>query len=154
MIYQRKLITGLAAVFFCAGCGTDHMQNDDVRALGASIDSARLEVSRHQDAITSATTLTEIPPEVDRHDHNIGDIMDAMDVRMGGMMSQCSGAGMSAMHDRMDAIASEMQSDRNAMLDAATLVDARNECTAHTGRMDGMLDEMQQSLLTVGCMSR
>lgn len=154
MICRGRLFTALTALFFCAACGADHMQDGDVGALGANIDSARFEVSRHQDAVTSASMLTDIPLEVDRHDHNMGDIMGAMDMRMGGMMSHCSGAGMSVMHDRMSAMASEMQEHHDAMLGAETLTEARNVCTTHTGRMDGMLDEMQQSLMTVGCMGR
>lgn len=147
------LFTALTALS-SAACGADHMQDGDVTALGASIDSARLEVSRHQDAVTRAGRLTEIPPEADRHDHNMGDIMGAMDMRMGGMMSHCSGSGMNAMHDRMGTINSEMQEHRDALLGAITLGEARNVSTAHSDRMEGALDEMQQSLVTVGCMGR
>lgn len=151
MTHTRRLLTITVATLLSVACGADHMQNDDVRALGGSIDSARLEVVRHQDAVTNADTLTALPAEIDRHDHNMGDIMDTMDTRMGGMMSHCSGPGMGTMHDRMDGIASEMRSHREAMTGAATLADAQSECTLHTHRMNGMLDAMNQSLSTVGC---
>lgn len=127
------------------------MSTDDVNALAESIHSARVEVTRHQNAITAAPALTDVPPEVDRHDRDIGDITDMMDTRMSGMMSHCSGSGMGMMHDRIGTIGSEMHSDRDAMLDAETLAEAREECTAHTHRMNGMLDDMQGSLGSMGC---
>jgi hypothetical protein len=74
-----------------------------------------------------------------------------MGTRMGVMMSHCSGSGMGMMHERMGGIDSEMRSYRGAMTDAPTLANAREVCTAHTGHVTGMLDDMQRYLGTVGC---
>lgn len=149
----RKPSMTFAAISLLAGCGgMDHMGGDDVNALGQNIQSARLEVARHQNAITAASSLTDVPSETDRHDRAMSDITYMMDNTMGAMMSHCSGPGMGTMHDRIGNMGSEMQSDREAMLNAGTLPEAREECTAHTHRMNGMLDEMQQSLGNMGCM--
>lgn len=136
-----------------AACSGDHMQ-DDAGALAENIRSARLEVARHQDAVGVTSALAEVPAEVDRHDRNMDDIMDTMGTRMSGMMSHCSGSGMGMMHDRMSGIGSEMRSYRGAITDVPTLIDARELCTAHTLQVNGMLDDMQRSLGTVGCMGR
>lgn len=151
MMRETRLIAALTSVFLCTACGVDHMQDADVNALGSNINSARSEVSRHQDAIMGAGSLTEMPLEVDRHEHNIGDIMILMGTNMDGMMSHCSGAGMTTMHHRIDDVDAEMLSYRGVMLGTATLTDARNECATHTQRMDGMLNDMQLSLMAVGC---
>jgi len=127
------------------------MQGGDVSALDEDIGAARLEVTRHQDAITGMATLAQLPPEIDRHEHDMGNLMGAMGTRMGGMTSHCSGSGMTAMHDGVGAITSEMRSYRDTLTAAPTLADARKECSAHARRVDGMLDEMEQSLATVGC---
>jgi hypothetical protein len=129
------------------------MMDGDVGALDSSIQSARLEVTRDQDAVVQAASLQQISTEVERHDRDMGDIMGGMDSRMGGMMSRCSGAGMGVMHDRMGTLASEMRSYDAALKSAATLTDARAACTAHARRVNGMLDDMQRSLGNVGCMS-
>jgi hypothetical protein len=137
-----------------AACSGDHMQEDDAGLLAENIRSARLEVSRHQNAVSAASALTEVPAEMTRHDREMGNVMDMMDSRMSGMMSHCSGSGMGMMHDRMGGIDSEMRSYRDAMWDAPTLADAREVCAAHTRQVSGMLDDMHRSLGTVGCMGR
>lgn len=151
MIQIRRLLIATGTAFLSVACGVDHMQGADVSALAGSIESARVEVTRHEDAVTSATTLEELPTEVDRHERNMGGILDTMSTRMGGMMSHCSGSGMNAMHDGMVAITSEMRSYRDTMIDAATLATAQSECTTHAHRVDGMLDGMGHALDSVGC---
>lgn len=148
---ETSLFTAISSFLVCTACGVDHMRDADVNALADNIDSARLEVSRHQDAILGAGTLTEVPPEVDRHERNMGNVMTMMGTSMDGMMSHCAGAGMTTMHDRMDDVDAEMLSYRDAMLGTVTLTDARNECAIHTQRMEGMLNDMQRSLMAVGC---
>jgi hypothetical protein len=146
------MLMSIAAAVLSAACGSDPVQDKrHVTALGGSIESARLELTRHQDAVAAASTLTALPVEIDRHDRTMGDIMGMMDISLGGMTSGCSGSGMGAVPDRMDAVTFEMRSDREAMTAAATLADARNECAAHTDRVNGLLDEMDRSLDTIGC---
>ena len=152
MAHTRLSMT-VAGAFLAAACGADQAQDtQDVTALDGSIQSARSELVRHEDAIASATTLTALPVELDRHDHIIGDIMGMMDVSLSGMTSRCTGSGMSMLPARMDTLTAEMHSDRDIMTAAETLVDARSECTVHTQRANAVLDEMRQSLDGMGCM--
>lgn len=148
---KRTLLAALPVLSFLSACGVDHMGNHDASAIADSVQSMRVEVGRHRDAITGAVSLTDVPPETERHDRAVADITHIMNTTMDGMMSHCSGSGMGMMHDRIGSIGSEMQSDREAMLNAQTLADARAECTAHSHRMSGMLDDMQGALGSFGC---
>ena len=150
---RRRLWMPVTAALLSAACGSDPVEDKrHVTALGGSIESARLELARHEDAVTNTSTLTALPVEIDRHDHTMGDIMGMMDISLGEMTSRCTGSGMGMVPDRMDALTSEMRSDRETMTAAATLVDARNQCATHIHRANGLLDEMQRSLDTIGCM--
>lgn len=150
---RRPLLVTCIALFSTA-CGAEQGQAQDKRGtegVSASITSVRLEMTRHEDAVANLSTLTALPVEIDRHDHIMSDIVGMMGMGMDGMMSRCSGSGMGVMPDSMDAILSEMRSDREAMAAATTLSDARNECAAHIARVNGTLKAMEQSLDTVSC---
>jgi hypothetical protein len=153
MIHTRLLMT-LAGALLSAACGADQAQEQrDVTALDGSIQSARSELVRHEDAIRSATVLTVLPAEMDRHEHTIGDIMGMMDISLSGMTSRCSGSGMSTLPARMDALSTEMRSHRDSMTATASMEDARSQCTAHSERADGVLEAMQQSLGAISCVT-
>jgi hypothetical protein len=46
----------------------------------------------------------------------------------------------------------ELASHRSVMTSETTLDDTRSACTAHTDRIDGMLDNMGGALGEMGCM--
>jgi hypothetical protein len=129
------------------------MDDGDVGALSNQIQAARTEVARHHDAALVAPALSDMMTEVDHHEARMSGILDGMNGMMGGMMSHCSGSGMTRMHEMMGAMDSEMTTHRQDMGNAMTVEDARAQCTAHTESMDGMLDNMHAGLNAMGCMN-
>ena len=149
----RRLIVAVAVAFGTVACAADHMgTSSNVAALSEGIQAARDEVTRHDDAIMNAQSMTVVPGEVDRYETNMQDIFSGMNSRMGGMMGHCSGSGMGTMHGMMGDVTTELASHRDIMSAETNLTDARTACTAHAHRVNGMLDGMNGSLGRMGCM--
>jgi hypothetical protein len=154
---MKGVIQSLSAILvlnLASGCGSHHDGDDDVSALRGQVQAARTEVGRHHDAALAAPTLSALMTEVDHHDTRMSGIMDGMNGRMGGMMSHCSGSGMMRMRGMMGDLETAMDSHRADMRDMPALEEAREQCSAHTESMNGMLDGMHAALDSMGCMDR
>lgn len=152
-----RTVFGVAIVLTSAcgssggGSSTESPPDENAGAVTTEIDTARSEVERHQAAIEEATTLDDVATEIDAHDLNMAAAADMLSLTTSEMKSHCSGSGMATMRDRLSSLHEELLSDHDAMVSAATLADARAECTAHTKRVDDMLDDMAASVGSMGC---
>ena len=146
--------SGILVLSLASSCGSHHDEVDDVSALRSQVQAVRTEVGRHHDAALAAPTLAVFMTEVDDHDARMSEIMDGMKGMMGGMMSHCSGSGMMRMRGMMGDLETAMDSHREDMRDMPALEDAREQCSAHTESMYGMLDGMHAALGNVACMDR
>lgn len=133
-------------------CGTGSMHDEDGSgALRRHVSDARVEISRHHDAVMGAPSLAVIRDEADRHEVAMDDMMG----RMGSMMdamSHCQGPGMAQMHEQMGDMRSEMDAHPDALAGASDLPAAFGACTAHTEKMNDTIDGMGQSIGNMGCM--
>ena len=148
--WRALIAVGVTSVL--TACGMDHMSGSNVTALSDGIQEARAEVTRHDNAIENALSISVVPNEVDRYETNMGNIMSSMSSTMGGMMSHCSGSGMGTMHGVMGDLTAELSDHRTLMVGETDLAEARVACTAHVTRVNGMLDGMHGALGSMGCM--
>jgi hypothetical protein len=154
---MKRAIKSLPAILvlsLASGCGSHHDGDDDVSALRSQVQAARTEVGRHHDAALAAPSLSALMTEVDHHDARMSDLMDGMNGMMGGMMSHCSGSGMMRMRGTMGDLETAMSSHRAEMRAVLGVEEAREQCSAHTESMNGMLDGMNAALGSMGCLDR
>jgi hypothetical protein len=122
------------------------------QAMERHLDEADQELDRHHGAVMNAGSLLEVGGEATRHDEKMGQVMDKMDGAM-DMMSHCSGAGMSEMHDMMSAMATEMGEHSAALEAAGDLGSAQALCEAHVTVMHEMISDGHDAVGRMGCQS-
>lgn len=122
-------------------------------SAGMQIDLAEAdeELVRHHEVVMGASSLPGVVTEAGTHDSNMSRIMEGMDDSMGGMMSHCSGAGMSEMHEIMTHMQSEMRSHAGALESSADLGSAQRLCESHVAEMRDMVSTMHDALGRTGC---
>lgn len=133
-------------------CGED-MHDQSSGSMQNELQAGRTEVDRHHDAVLHAATLAALPIELERHMGRMGNIKTQMNRAMDGMMmSHCEGSGMSRMHDMIGSMSADVQAYQAGMAHAATLEEARSQCSAYTHTMQGLFQNMQITLNGMGCM--
>jgi len=144
--------TPLLPLVVATACGTGSMHDEDgSAALRRDLSDARVEISRHHEAVIAAPSLAVILDDADRHQGAMDDMMSRMGSTMDAM-SHCAGPGMGRMHEQMDVMRGETDAHREALGGASDMPAARAACTAHTDKMNGMIDGMGQSTGNMGCM--
>lgn len=131
-----------------AGCTTHGMGSAGMETDLAEVDE---ELGRHHGAVMDAASLPGVVEEAFAHESNMSRIMEGMDDSMGGMMSHCSGAGMSEMHEIMTDMQSEMHSHAGALESSTDLGSAQTRCDSHVAEMREMVSTMRGALGRTGC---
>lgn len=130
------------------GCTAHGMGSAGMETDLAEVDE---ELGRHHGAVMDAASLPGVVAEAFAHESNMSRIMEGMDDSMGGMMSHCSGAGMSEMHEIMTDMQSEMHSHAGTLESSADLGSAQTRCESHVAEMREMVSTMRGALGRTGC---
>jgi hypothetical protein len=149
MISTKLISQGCMALFLILlpGCEGSMSGNE---AMERRLDEAARELDRHHAAVMDAGSLPEIGEEATTHDENMERIMDDMGGAM-DMMSHCSGAGMSEMHDMMTGMKAEMLEHSTALRAAGDLGSAQGLCESHATEMRAMISDGHDALGGMGC---
>lgn len=145
----RRIVLALALFALGSSCADAEMA-DGSAELRADVSGMRAEVDRHHESVLLATSLSEMDPELDRHEAAMGSMMGRTRRHM-NEMRHCAGAGMMELAHALNEIELEMSFHRQQLEGAPNLDYAHNACSDYAATMADMFDDMMVSAED-GCM--